>query len=899
MNWKTRIEAAFAAESQIPDNEVIEELAQHARALYETARADGCSHEDADARVNQEVDRWRADAPALRHRSRRSPVIEPPPAAGGSRVAGLAQDLRYAVRLLRRQPRFACLVGLTMAWGICATTALFSVTYGVLIKPLPWPAAEDVVVLEETRGGNAPRFGAFTNAAYLAWREEATTIEGLAAWSQRMVTLGGAGEPERIRITTASASLFPVLGLRPLIGDLFTEANEAAPVVVIAEGLWRQRFGADPGVLGTIVQLDGNAHTVVGVLPDALAFPDRQSRAWVPFVVRPASGNLLSMFNAVARLKPGVTAAQAAAEGTGRGRYAPDTGMTTTAIFGGAGPIEISAEPLRVALTADVRQPLIVLLTAVVLLLVTATANVASLQLARATTRRREIAIRAALGAGSARVTRQLLVENLLLGFLGGGAGLALAWILHRLMPALLPADFPRIDDLGIDTVVVLFAVGTSILTGVLFGLIPALRLRRLNLVESLSEDGAASVGAGSRSRTAQARMIIMGGQVAIACVLLVGASLLGRSFLALLHADRGFDPADVMTARLSFPAAAYPEERRFAIMGQILDRLVAHPSVAHAGFTSELPLTPGGSSAAFSMPSRTGGGMIQVQASPRIVSPRFFSAIGMRLIAGRAFTDSDTETSQIAVVVNRAFAQRYLGDTPLGIRLPMAGYSAPSGESLDSTVIGVVDDVRYLTAGTVSQPELYYSHRQLGGRLPVPVVTLLVRTSNDPAPLAQAIRTAVREADAGLAPDVVRSLEERLMTTLARPRLYAVLLGGFAAFALAIAAVGLFGVLSYTVAQRSRELALRTALGARQVDIVKLVVQQGLAVTAVGLFAGVTGSLWMTRAIATQLYGVTTHDAVTYAAVPLLLVAVAALACYAPARRAARLDPLTVLKGG
>src|SRR5688572_1321419 len=357
MDWKTRIEAAFAAEPRIPDHEVIEELAQHAQALYEAARADGCSHEDADARVLQEVERWRTDASALRHRSRRAPVIEPP-AVGASRFAGLAQDLRYGIRLLRRQPRFALLVCLTMALGICATTALFSVTYGVLIKPLPWPAAEDVVLLKETRGGNAPRFGAFTNAAYLAWREEASTIEGLAAWSQQTATLGGAGDPERIRITTASASLFPVLGLRPLIGDVFTEENEAAPVVVIAEGLWRQRFGADPGVLGKLVQLDGEAHTIIGVLPDALAFPDRQSRAWVPFVVRPASGNFLSLFSAIARLKPGVTAAQAAAEATGRGRFAPDTGMTTIAIFGGSGPVEISAEPLRAALAADVRQPL-------------------------------------------------------------------------------------------------------------------------------------------------------------------------------------------------------------------------------------------------------------------------------------------------------------------------------------------------------------------------------------------------------------------------------------------------------------------------------------------------------------------------------------------------------------
>ncbi len=811
--------------------------------------------------------------------------------------AGFAQDLRYAARLLRRQPRFALLVTMTMALGICAATALFSVTYAVLMKPLPWPAGNRLVRLTETRGGNPPRFLTFTNAAYLAWQGNTATVDGLAAWSQRMATLGGAGDPERIRITVASASLFPVLGARPLIGALFTEQDESAPVVVLTEALWRSRFGADPRVLGAVVHLDGQPHTVVGVLPDAMAFPDRQSRAVVPFAVRPATGNYLSMFNAIARLAPGATAAQAAAEGTGRGRFAPDTGMTTTAIFGRAGAIEICAEPLRDALTADVRQPLIVLLVAVVLLLVTATANVASLQLARATTRRREMAIRAALGAGRARVTRQLLVESALLGGIGGAVGLALAWLLHRAMPALLPADFPRLDGLRVDAVVFMFAVAISMLAGVTCGLTPALRMRRLNLVDSLSEDGGGSVGSGRRSRTAQARLFIMAGQVAIACVLLVGASLLGRSFFALLHADRGFDPSNVVTARLSLPGSVYAAERRFAIVGQILDRLAAQPGVLHAAFSSELPLTPGGSTAAFAMRSPVAGGAtVQAQASPRIVSPQFFSAIGMRLVAGRPFGPADVAASEPVVIVNQAFAKRYLGSSPLGARLPLAAYSGD--EPIETTVVGVVDDVRYLGARTTSQPELYYSHRQMRGGLPVAVVTLIVRVAGDAAPLAQAIRTAVREADPGLVAESIVTLDQRLMTTLARPRLYAVLLGGFAAFALAIAAVGLFGVLSYGVAQRSREIAVRSALGARQIDIVRLIVRQALAVTLAGLGIGLLASMWLTRAIASQLYGVTTHDVGTYLLVPLLLVIVAAAASFAPARRAATLDPLQVLRG-
>jgi predicted permease len=513
------------------------------------------------------------------------------------------------------------------------------------------------------------------------------------------------------------------------------------------------------------------------------------------------------------------------------------------------------------------------------------------------------MAIRAALGAGGGRVTRQLLVESMLLSATGGAAGLVLAWLLHGALPAVLPADFPRLDDLRVDAVVFSFAGAISMLTGVVFGLVPALRVRRLNVVESLSQDSAGSAGAGlstgsGRSRTARARLAIMAGQIAVACVLLVGASLLGRSFLALLHADRGFDPSNVLTARLTLSGTTYTPERRFAIVAQILDRLAMQPSVLHAGFTSEMPLTPGGSTAAFAMRSPAeGGATVQAQASPRIVSPQFFGAIGMRLAEGRGFLPTDTETSEPVVVVNRAFGRRYLGDAPLGAKIPLAGYSFHD-EPIETTVVGVVDDVRHVGSGRASLPELYYPHRQMRGGLPVTVVTLLVRTAGDAAPLAQAIRSAVREADPALVAESILTMDERVMTTLARPRLYAIVLGGFAAFALAIAGVGLFGVLSYAVAQRSRELAVRSALGARRIDIVRLILRQGLGVTAAGLGIGLLASMWLARAIAAQLYGVTTADAVTYTAVPLLLVLVAAAACAGPAHRAATVDPLRVLRG-
>lgn len=899
MNWTTRVRAAFRNTTPVPEDEVIEELAQHARAMYDAARADGCSEEEAESRVAGQLALWTKEAAALKHRLRRPPAVVPPPAESSSRFTGLAHDVRYAARLLRRQPRHSLIAILTMAVGIAATTVLFGVTYGVLMKPLPWPNAERIIVIRETRGGTPPRFGDLTNAAYLAWREEAATLEQVAAWSQRAVTLSGAGEPDRIRVTAATASLFSVLGVGPLIGTLFESKDETAPVAVLSERLWRERFGADPTVPGRSIQLDGASYTIVGVLRDAHAFPDRQARAFIPFTVRAAAGNSLSLFNAVALLRPGVTASQAAAEGTARGRFAADTGMTTRAIFGNSGPIEITARPMQEDLGAGVRRPLIVLLIAVGLLLATATANVASLQLARAVTRRREMSIRAALGAGSGRVLRQLLVEGIVLGLAGGAAGLVLASLLTRSLPAVLPADFPRPDSIGVDAMVVAFALAASIGTGIAFGILPVLRVRRLNPAEALAEDGTAPTGGGTRLRTARARMLIIAGQVAIASVLLVGASLLGRSFLALLNADRGYALSGVLSARLAMPPpmVAAPE-RRFAIIDQILERLSATPGITDAAFTSELPLTPGGSTSAFNLKSpKAEGGIATVQASPRIVSPRYFRALSIRTVAGRVFTDADTQAAEPVVVVNQAFARQYLGESPLGAKLPVVAYERPAGVT-ESTVIGVVDDARYPLSVENARPELYYSYRQFGGKLPVQTVTLLAKTTARAGAAPAALAAAIREADPRLAADAVMPLDDRLMVTLARPRLYAMLLGGFAAFALIIAAVGLYGVLSYSVTERSRELAVRSALGARRADILRLVIGQGITVTIAGLAAGMAAAAWLTRLLASELYGVVPHDAFTFAVVPVLLLCIAALACFLPARRAADLDPLRALKG-
>ena len=811
-------------------------------------------------------------------------------------MAGFFHDLRYAARLHRRHAGFTLLVVLTIALGIGATTTLFSVTYGVLMKPLPWPNADSLVLLEETRGGRRPRFSSFTNAAYLSWRERASTVEALAAWAPRTVTLSGDGDPERIRIVAATATLFPALGVRPFIGSLFDEEDETSrrgPVIVLSESLWRERFGADTAVLGRLAHLDDQPYRVIGVISQGAAYPDRETRAWVPFRIQPAASNSLSMFSALAKLQRGATPEQAAAEGTARGRFVPATGMTTMAIFGGNGPVEVSARPLADAMTSSIRTPLVILFAGVGLLLITATANVANLQVARATTRRREIGIRAALGAGDGRVVRQLLIESAVLGLAGGAAGLGLAALLHSYIPVVLPADFPRIEEIGLNAVVVFFAGGMSLLTSIACGVLPALRIGRISVMESLTQDGTRG---GAASRGVRARALIMTAQVAIACILLVAGALVVRSFHHLLTADRGYDPAGLLTARLSMPAALYPPERRHTIAQRVLDRLESIPGVIHAAFTSELPLTPGGSTSAFTLPSpQVGGEILSVQASPRIVGPRAFDALRMRVVAGRGFDHADTETSMPVVVVNRTFARRYLGDAPIGSHVPMGvGYQSPG---VKATVVGVVDDVRYPTARESSLPEMYYSYRQFGGGLPVTTVTLLVRTEGDPASLGSMLRTAVREADHRLVPEVIMTLEDRLLTGLAHPRLYAVLLGGFAAFAVIIAAVGLFAVLSYSVGLRSRELAVRTALGARKIDLVRLVIAQGLRVTAAGTLIGVTASLVLARGLGSFLHGIAANDPVTYVAVAGVLLLVLACATAGPARRAARVEPGGLLK--
>ena len=737
-----------------------------------------------------------------------------------------------------------------------------------------------------------------TNGSYLAWQESPGTIVAIGAWSGGERTLTGLGRAERVRSASVSPSLFDVLDTRPTIGRRLHDADTpagAARVVLVSHAFWRQRLEARTDVVGQTLRLDGEPFTIVGVMSTDFIFPDATTSLWLPYSVPPTvtpgsrNGNI-KMFSAMARLKPGVTLEQAAAEASARAQAAPHAGPVAVAVFGSDGPARITLVPALDDAVGDVRPALLVLLAAVGLLLAASVANVANVQLARAASRRRELAIRSALGASRGHLARQLIVESVVVGLAGGVAGLLLATGVAASLPAWLPPDFPRIDQVYMNWQGALVALVAAVGAGVGAGLMPAWHTRRLVGIQALSEDGQAPGGLGIRLRAARARAVIMTAQVAIATVLLVGAALLSQSFAALMRADRGFDTTRVLTAEL--PLTGDATARRRAILDTAIERIRGVPGVVAAGYTSILPLTGSESMRTFDM-RRPAGDSIRVRASFRVVSGEYMTALGMRVRRGRVFSNADTAGSRRVAVVNAAFATQYLGDGAIGSVVPLG-----SDEQPDWEIVGVVDNVRSADTSPAG-PEMFVPAAQwvdnrVGGD---PVIAL--RTVGPPTELSPILRSIIADIDPALALGKVATMEERVVELLARPRLYSGMLACFAMAALAIAGVGLFGVLSFSVAQRARELAVRSALGASPASLLGLVLRQGLALTSIGLCLGIALSLALAGSLGRLLYGIDGRDPVTYVVVSLFLVVASALACIAPALRAARLDPLVVLKQG
>jgi putative ABC transport system permease protein len=903
-----RIRSAFAG--SLVDQDILEELAQHAEATYDALRADGASEADAIRKIDALIEGWRSDPAALQRVVRRA-VVVPPPAESSSFFSGGWSDVVFGLRLLRAKPGYAAITILTIALGVGAVTTLFSVAYGVLLRPLPWGDTERLVRLTEVRGGKQGRVpGTMMNGSYRAWAEAPQTLDAIGYFSNpNSATLTGAGEATRIQVSSATPSTLQLLGVQPVRGRILEAAdgrsrNDQPSSVLIAYPLWEQRFGLREDIVGQPIVLDGIQHTIVGVMPRAFRFPSADVRAWKAFqappVDNPGGMKTGTIMRAIGRLKPGVTAAQAAAEGTARAIAAPDAGPVAMALFGAKDPIQILVEDAKAAAAADVRPAIIVLLIAAVLLFVTAIANVANMQLARATARHRELTIRAALGAGTGRLARQLLFENGIVGVLGSIAGLVLTIALVAALPSLLPAGFPRADAIEVDARVLLFTLLLSGITTVVCGVLPLMHARRLEIARSLSDGSAGSAGGGRR--LASIRALIVASQVAVTCVLVIGGVLLARSFTAQISADRGYEPRNLLTAALPFPVS-YTVERKDQILTRILDRLERRPGISHAAVSTGLPFGSAGGNSVFQFNSSLrGGAQVEVETYRRVVSPGYFGAMGIRVRAGRILNDGDTANAARVVVVNRTFVQKYLENIPIeqaiGISLGNAAVrAATSAGRVEATIVGVVDDMKQNRPDEPPQSEMFVAFAQLPGVNHGGQAYVVARTIDDPLIYVEALRTAILEEDPALALDAVMTMDERVGLSLARPRMYAVLFGGFAAFALVIAAAGLFGVLSHSVSQRSRELAVRTALGASRGAVIATALKQMAIATLSGLVVGLGASAALSNNLSPFVYGVSTLDWLSFGVAPIVLLIVGAIACVMPARRVAQTDPIQVLR--
>jgi putative ABC transport system permease protein len=800
----------------------------------------------------------------------------------------MIQDLRIGLRLLRSRPGFSVVAVLTLALGIGATTLIFSVVNAVLLRPLPFPNSDRIIRIEE-RHQQSPKPMNLTYASFIDLTQDTRTLEHVAGARFWTTNLADGGEPEQVSSMVVSASYFSVLGVRPVLGRDFL-AEEDRPgkndVVIMSHALWQRRYGGNPDLIGKTIKAGGNNVTVVGVMPPGFRFGypfAGQYDLWAPLA---PGGSLRNnrrshLLGVIARVRRGVTIGQAQA----------DLGRTAAAIqerSPGTDDPELSLSAVRLSdrIVTSLRPSLMVFLCAVGLLLMIACANVANLMLARSTAREREMAIRTALGAGRLRLVRQLLTESALLAALGGAAGLLLATWGVQLVATLNPADFPRINEANVDGRVLGFAFVVSMIIGVLFGLAPVIQLPGRSLHESLKEGGreAAGIGHGWLRKT------LVVSEVALAVVLLIGAGLLINSFVRLIETDRGFEPANVWAIRLNLPFSKYSSEaRQAAVLREMTERVSVVPGVRSAGLTSALPFT-GGAATDFEIEGRPVEAGKEPLADIRSADPGYFETMRIPVRAGRAFLDSDSADAPLVIIINEELARRHWpGEDPLGRRVTMKDWGPP----LTGEIVGVVGDVRADGLDTAIRPMIYWPTQQF----PSIFNTVVIRTESDPVSVINTVKTQIWSVDPDQPLSRIQALEEVISGSIAPRRFNMLLLGAFAAIALVLAAVGIYGVISYAAALRTREIGVRMALGAQRTDVLGLVVKQGMTLTMTGVGAGLAAAFGLTRLMRELLFEVQAFDPLTFGGVALVLVLVALAACYVPARRSARLDPTVALR--
>jgi putative ABC transport system permease protein len=799
------------------------------------------------------------------------------------------QDLRYAGRTLLRSPGFTAIALLTLALGIGANSAVFSVVRAVLLRPLPYPAPERLVRVYTI--GREGDLSVFSPANFRDARTANRSLEHMSFATRAGLNLTGRGDAIQLDAARVGQDFFQTLGVRPLLGRwLLPEENEPGRdrVVVLSHALWQQRFGGDAAIVGRTVRLDGEPYEVVGVMPEGFSYPEGRE-AWVPMEYDASflgEQNRGSYFlPAFGRLKPGVSAEAAATELAAIGRRLEQEHPETNTGW------KMTVVPLREAMVGEVRPALLVLLGAVGLVLLIACANVANLLLARATAREGEMAVRAALGASRARMVRQLLTESLLLGTVGGGLGLLLAlWGAHWLLE-LRPRGIPRLDGVGVDATVVAFTAGVAVITGLLFGVIPALQSTRAGLSGALKEGGRGALG---RRGSARVRDALVVAEMALALVLLAGAGLLVRSFVTLRSVDPGFRGESVLTFGIQLPDAAYDtEQKRVEFHDRLVERLEALPGARSAAVVSVIPLGNRASWQSFEVagrePAEHGNEpVLQVLAA----TPDYHRTLSIPLLAGRGLVPEDRSGAPRVAVLNESAVRRFFPDAnPIGARITFDDLAADSVTWWE--VVGVVGDVRQMSLEEGENPAVYLPEAQVGES----VVDVVVRTAVPPMALAGPVKQAVAALDPNVPVSGLRPLQDAVARSVSQPRFYMTLLSIFAAVALALATIGIFGVVRYAVAQRTREIGIRMALGADSRSVIRLVVGGALTLAGAGVGLGVLGALAGTRLLSSLLYGVSPTDPLTFVAVGALLFAAALLASLLPARRATRLDPNVALR--
>ena len=802
------------------------------------------------------------------------------------------RDLRFAARTLVKTPVFTIAALFCLALGVGANTAIFSVVNAVILRPLPFFNAERLVVLHDEQD-DGELYSAFSPANYLDLRELSQSMGQLAGYRAFNVHMTGPSGPERVRAASVSPGFFHVLGARPVIGNSFRlegdPAAEGARSIVLSYGSWQQRFGGDPSVIGQALMMNGQLHTIVGVAPAAFRYPSRVEmwvRAYRYGVPEPPVnlGEDLSTvrdfgyFAVLGRLADGVTLGQAQAE-------MDILGPQLAAIRGGeTGEGLIHLVPLSEELTGDIRPALLLLLGAVGFVLLIACANVANLVMARSTAREREVAVRAALGASRARLVRQLLTENVLLGVVGGVVGLLIAvWavdVLVRMAPTGLFEGF----EIDIDNSVMVFALAVSLLTGVVFGVLPALQASKPDLSGSLKEGGR---GGSEGKKKRRARELLVVSEVALSLMLLCGAGLLIKSMVRLQSTDVGFQTESLLVMRMEMLRSRYPEaEERNAFLRDVLERVSALPGVSSAGAALALPFSGAAASLHFSVLDRPESADEDLVTEYQVVTPDYFRAMGIPLRGGRTVDDRDDQSAPLVAVINETLARwQWPGDDPIGKRISVGGE--------EREIVGVVGDVRHFGYDKPPRPEAYIPYYQD----PWPFFALVVRTGADPASLAGVVRSQVLAVDGDQPVHSVSTMEQVLSDSIRQGRFTMLLLGLFASVAIALAVVGIYGVMSYSVNQRLHEIGIRMALGAERPEVLRLTMGWGLKLVSAGAVLGLLASVALTRLMSSLLYGISATDPVVFVGVTLLLLSVAAVAAFIPAQRAARFDPLSVLR--